>query len=583
MQELFCRILEMSLKGAFCIGVVLLIRLVLVKLRRRYAYYLWIAVFLNLIFPFTIQGKFSLIPKQAAEFSVEIDENSGQLLLPALSAGSLITPVSGTEEISGEQQRNDTRRHEDIRHTEDFRSMKKADESSKTISVRFLQNIWLSGMVVIFISNLIHVFRVKSQISSDKRIHWDEEHRIAEVRGLPSPFLWGIFRPVIFLPTQLEERERTFIIMHESCHRRRKDPLFKLAAFGAVALHWFNPAVWLAWVLFCRDMEISCDEAVLVGSGKETRSRYAQSILRYAAMQNGYFMTPPAFGEPSARIRIKYVLQDREPGRVSDWVAGSIVVMAAFGLIVHPVRTEMALNLDLSEYMNVLALKNNNMLKNVIAGLGEAEAGTKETETIVNEPDFADDQLEIWHREGYMEAAVTHIPLSVYFTPELWDEKELDNLAQQALQELYDLTGFQVESCVYGCSDLGTFFFAKTEEDLQHSRTFYSRSYGEKEGYDSNMIPSMDIANARRVWFSDVQQLEIPDGIESMGEEELAAWFLKSSSIYQGEKLVDIQSSPDMEAFRIITEEGSFYEVSLDTKIQSVSSIYGPYPEGIYH
>lgn len=565
MQEVFCRVLEMSMTGCFCIGVVLLIRFWLIKMGRKYAYYLWIAVFLNLIFPFAIQGKYSLIPKQA-EFSVEMNEDTGQIQFHELNLRSPAVSIEETEKM-GEAHR--------IRYSDHSREQLQEGRSGKTISVRLLRNIWMSGVALIFLFNAAHIFRVKRQISTEQWVDWDDKDRIAQVRGLSAPFLWGIIRPIIFLPTGLEEKEKEFIIIHESCHRKRRDPLVKLVAFCAVTVHWFNPAVWLAWVLFCRDMEISCDEAALAGAGKETRSRYAQSILRYAAMQNGYFMTPPTFGEPSAKLRIKSVLQYREHGRISEWMAGSIVVVAVFGLTIHPVRREA---LDLAGYVNTLALRNNNVARAISA---EPETSTDAMEINEDKADLEEGQTEARHREGYVEAVVTHIPLSLYYTPGLRDQKELDDLAQQALRELYDLTGFQVESCAYSCTDLGTFFFAKTEEDLEHSRSFYTRSYGEREGYSA--ISSMDIVNARRVWFSDVQQLDIPHGIEQMDEAELAVWFLENSSIYQGEQIIDIRPSPDSDAYRIIAEDGSYYEVSPDIQIQAVSSIYGPYPEGASH
>ena len=156
-------------------------------------------------------------------------------------------------------------------------------------------------------------------------------------------------------------------------------------------------------------------------------------------------------------------------------------------------------------------------------------------------------------------------------------------LARTAIRELYDLTGYQVESCVYECSDLGTFFFAGTPEDLSHSRIFYTRTFGEAQGYDALVIPSMDCADARRVWFSDVQQLALPEHTEQMSDQELAVWFLEHSAVYQGEEIARTDPLPESWTQRVYTTHGTFYEVTLEGGFIGVSSIYGPYPEGFSH
>ncbi|MDE7435767.1 MAG: M56 family metallopeptidase [Lachnospiraceae bacterium] len=558
MQELFCRVLEMSLMGCFCICVVLLIRLLLIKCGRKYAYYLWMVIFLNLLVPVTIRGRFSLIPKQAAEISVEMDAQTGGLLLTGNSS-------AGDEDKDEGSLAETKKQAEGTPQPENIRQMETEYKKDRNVSSSILLIIWLSGLSMIVIYNMVHVVLCKRKISSDKWVHWDDKQRIAEVNGLPTPFLWGIVRPIIFLPTGLEKEEREFITMHERCHRRRGDSYIKLLAFAAVAVHWFNPAVWAAWILFCRDMEISCDEEVLASAGRDIRSQYAQSLLRYAARQSGYLVAPAAFGTPSARTRIENILHFHKHGKIRGWAAGMITIGAVFGLTIHPMAIEQIP--DVSGYID-------NGMDEVLEAVSKINERTESEESVIA-PDA-------WHREGYVEAAVTHINESLYFTPGLRGEDELDSLAQKALQELYDLTGFQTESCVYSCCDIGMFFFAKTEEDLRHDRIFYRRDFGEKEGYGDG-ITCMDIASARRFWFSDVQQLDIPGNIEEMEEDELAIWFLQRSSIYQGEEIMATEPSPDLDAIRIVTADGSFYEVTLDMPIQAVRSIFGPYPKGYSH
>ena len=159
------------------------------------------------------------------------------------------------------------------------------------------------------------------------------------LEGLPGPFLWGVFRPVICLPAGLEEKERRYILEHEECHRKRRDPLVKCLILLVVSFHWFNPAAWIACVLCSRDMEIACDEVVLAAAGMTGRERkaYAASLLKYAARQNRYFFAPPAFGEPPVKSRIKNILRYRKrPGPWFSVAAAVLVLAAAAGLVLRP-------------------------------------------------------------------------------------------------------------------------------------------------------------------------------------------------------------------------------------------------------
>lgn len=166
-----------------------------------------------------------------------------------------------------------------------------------------------------------------------------------------------------------------------------------------------------------------------------------------------------------------------------------------------------------------------------------------------------------------------------------WDENRLENTAQKALQELYDLTGYQVESCVYTSTGNGDFTFAKTADDMEHSRTFYSRQFHNQK-YE-NTIPSLYLSSARRVWYSDVQQLLLPENVEKMSGEALAQWYVEQSGLYREgiDPDIDHAESTDLsnEIYRVVLSDRTFYEVQLDRKINGVDWITGPYPEGFEH
>ncbi|MCM1280184.1 MAG: M56 family metallopeptidase [Robinsoniella sp.] len=562
---LFGRILEMSLIGSYCIFLVLPVRLLLLKCERKYAYYLWLAVFLNLSVPFALQGKVSLIPRQVAEFSIVQKEDVERRAV----AGTLeeFQKTSG----NGKENRKEASKPPvtEGKTGQEPVSLVQMQEQGNSPQWSFLlQIIWLSGLLGIVAFNLAHMFRINKGISKEKWVFWDDEKRIAEVKGLASPFLWGILRPIIFLPAGLKGEERTYIIAHECIHRKRRDSILKIVVFLITAVHWFNPVVWVAWILFCMDMEISCDEAVLAEAEENRKKQYAQSLLKFAAAQNGYLMVPLTFGEPSAKTRIKNVLRFQKKNALLTGMAGVVVAVMALGLAVHPVEAEGIFRGGV--YGGILG--KNETKESLFSWAGiSVETNIKNIESMK----MWENAYTVRHREGYVEAAVTHVPdvYEQYFISKQYKEEELDTLAQRALQELYDLTGFKVEACVYDCTELGDFYFAKTREDLECGRYFYCRGFEE--------VSSMDIANSRWFWFSDVEQLDVPENIESMENGELAAWFLKRSAVYQGEELSgEIDSFPyGEEGIRVMTVDGSYYKITLDRRVNGVSSIYGPYPE----
>ena len=144
---------------------------------------------------------------------------------------------------------------------------------------------------------------------------------------IQSPFVKGIFKSVIYLPPGLKEEEQEYIILHEQCHIKRKDPLFKMLAFLALCIHWFNPLVWLAFVLANKDMEMSCDEAVLKKMGQEIRADYAASLLSLATGSRRIAGIPLAFGEGDTKSRIKNLAKWKKTASWM-WVVSVIVCTA---------------------------------------------------------------------------------------------------------------------------------------------------------------------------------------------------------------------------------------------------------------
>ncbi len=355
------KVLNMSLMGSYCILVVLLVRLFLKKFDRKYTYYLWFVVFLNLCIPFSVKGSFSLIPQSVAEFSVPateslvLAENDG-MVEGNVEIGKINVPINNSISIETHTQVNGALPvgETDFENGEITESPSMPEKRSEFGFAEWLiammpvvQTVWLMGIAAILMLNLISVRKLRCRIASGKVISYDRERQITELDSIDTPFLWGIFRPMIYLPVGMDEQERHYIVAHESYHKHRKDHLAKIIVFAVVMLHWFNPLVWVAYTLFCRDMEISCDEAVLSCTEENIKKQYAESLLKYAAKQNGYVISPLTFGEPSVKARIKNVLRFQKKGIILSGIAFILVLCVVLGLIFRP-KTDVVEQADTS-------------------------------------------------------------------------------------------------------------------------------------------------------------------------------------------------------------------------------------------
>ena len=199
---------------------------------------------------------------------------------------------------------------------------------------KILAVVWGFGVCVLAVGAVRSSVKLQRRLRDAVLVEGTE--KIKTTDKIETPFLWGIFEPVIYLPHRIDESERKYIIAHESFHRKRRDYIVKPLFFIIAVIHWFNPFVWAAYFLFVRDMEISCDEAVIAAADKDIRKEYAASILKYAARLNGYTLTPITFGEPSLKSRIKNVLHFRERSPVLSVMMLPIVVLLMTGLTAKP-------------------------------------------------------------------------------------------------------------------------------------------------------------------------------------------------------------------------------------------------------
>ena len=318
---MFPIILNMSLTAGIVIVLVLLARLPLKKAPRVFSYALWAVVLFRLLCPISFSTDFSLL---------------GIFHSPAVTNGS-ITYIST-----------------DIVHTANPQVDLPLPDISQVINETLPQGdeqtvadpleapmaiatfLWLFGIAAMLIYSIVSVLILKNRLKSARNV----EQNIYEADNLKTPFVLGIFKPRIFIPAGLTTEEKNYIIRHEQTHIRRLDHIIKPFAFMVLSLHWFNPLVWIAFVLMSTDMELSCDEKVIKEMGGEIKKPYAASLLSLATGKRILNGSPLAFGEGNVKGRIKNVLNYRKPRFWMMAVAVVAVIALGIGLLVNPVDDE---------------------------------------------------------------------------------------------------------------------------------------------------------------------------------------------------------------------------------------------------
>lgn len=348
LEAVFAKVLQMSLVGCYSIGLVLAVRLLLIRCGRIYAYQLWILMFVSLCLPFSLPGNYSLIPRTVAEFSLQElteQEEARQEMNARQEPAAVIHQLSPGENTAGsapdtENRKKDTKAalfyEREYEETQDLMSAKEELKSYMNCAAQ----VWLLGVLLFAAYIFCSICRMSLRCIRYRERGCMKKDRIVETEDIPSPFLWGCLRPVIYLPSGLDREERAYILAHEAVHRGRMDHLIRFLILAAAVVHWFNPLVWIAYALCCGDMEISCDEAVLGHSENNIQKAYARSLLKYAARQNRYLISPLGFGDPSVKSRIRNVLRYRKKSIWVSAAAGVCVTGMAVGLLHNPVSGE---------------------------------------------------------------------------------------------------------------------------------------------------------------------------------------------------------------------------------------------------
>lgn len=350
LKNIFVYLLHNSIAVCVVILTVFAVRLFLRRAPKKYSYILWAIVGIYLLCPIRLSSPISIyslinnvsdtflehhsLPLNAKNFADKNKTYNEKNQKTKDSNKSKFDNVSSTNKNQKtKQNQNNTAGTENI---------------SQSLTVTTTAYIWLCGCIVLLVRNLFLIWRTKQTVLMAIR----RKDNIYESEYISTPFVLGIVRPKIYIPFNLSEQEREYILKHEQYHIRRKDQIIKICAYILCVIYWFQPLIWFAYFVMIRDMEMSCDEYVLKNSKSDIRAAYSTSLLKLATKTEDFNAGLPAFGESDIRKRVKNIMKFNAKKK---WVS----VVAAIAVVIVGVSclTKAAVKTDANKPDKIIAEK----------------------------------------------------------------------------------------------------------------------------------------------------------------------------------------------------------------------------------
>jgi len=329
-QNVVLNVINMSVTASIIIVFVLLARILLKKSPKIFSYVLWVVVLFRLLCPVSVTTDFSLLGLFNVTAREETKHTTSINYIPQeIDTTYLSKIVIPNEEKTSIGQETELQQNNNILPEIKENGNILTDEVTSTIKwspMMYATVVWMVGAVGILAYSVFLLIRI--QCSLVGAVHMRDNIYLADY--IESPFVIGLVSPKIYLPSNLLKQELEYIVLHEQHHIRRRDHIVKWLAFLALCIHWFNPLVWVAFILSSKDMEMSCDEAVVKKLGGEIQKEYSASLLSLATGRRIIAGTPLAFGEGNTKSRIENVLKWRKP---KVWISAVAVVFCVIAVI----------------------------------------------------------------------------------------------------------------------------------------------------------------------------------------------------------------------------------------------------------
>lgn len=310
MADVFIKTLNMGIAASWLILAVVVLRVILKRAPKRFRLLLWAVVGLRLVLPVSIESALSLVPSTQT-----LPENVMYAAAPELNTGiaalnDAINPA----------------------FTAAFAPEPAASANPLQVLLPVASVIWLAGAMAMLLWALVSWLRLRRRVADAVLL----EGNVFESERVASPFVLGLIRPRIYLPFGLNEGAREQVLTHERAHIARGDHVIKPLGWLILAVYWYNPLVWLAYALFCRDIELACDERVIRRLPVSGRADYSQALLDLSRPHHGVGACPLAFGESAVKCRVKSVLTYKRPAFWLIMLAAVLCIGAAVCFLTDP-------------------------------------------------------------------------------------------------------------------------------------------------------------------------------------------------------------------------------------------------------
>lgn len=311
MEALFLKLFNMSITASWLVLAVVILRLLLKKAPKAVTVFLWALVGIRLVCPFSFESVLSVIPSA---------EPIPQAVLtgPDFNIDTGFSPVDS--HING---------YLDDRYIEGVT----VPAGNGMTVMGFISVIWLAGIAVMLIYTLISYLKIHRKVR--EAVPYNENIWVCD--RIAAPFILGVFRPKIYLPSSIDNKDAEYVIAHERAHLKRRDHLIKPLGFLLLTVYWFNPVMWIAYILLCRDIELACDEKVIKTMGIKIKKPYSEALINCSLPRRAIAACPLAFGEVGVKSRIKSVLNYKKPAFWVVIIALALCVILPVFFLTNPI------------------------------------------------------------------------------------------------------------------------------------------------------------------------------------------------------------------------------------------------------